>query len=757
MASRRVETRDLAGPEALQVSRDSGDTYVRPEQPVQNNDMERLGQALSHFSGALAGVYGRMEADQKRTNAEAMAEAKRRAAEIQKQQDEYAKAEAYRYITSASQEELNKGVANGTVPGVANAATKGIYNSAVGQNIGTQYRADLERDLGPDGTLSLVDEEGRPIPIDKFLADRSKPYADKLFSVTGPGDLHGNEALYRSVEGTREMLLKRQQEQVAGFSAKRNGYVMSTGMRTILGGDVASMTPEQVGERLGAVYGELKQLPGAANVKWNDLDDLAMGTLKTAMQDPNLTPQQARNILKVLDAPRKDTATGQALPGLGANPRFANDVSQLRAEANKAFSKEWETQQKDGLFKQAQQALVRGDGSFDAVQDVVAKNPFTGEMKTFGAKEIKDSAVTAQAQAIRGSVTKQLQGQPTGAVNGQVFAAQAEMFIPAGHLNPEWKGFLHSSIQAAGDTTSLTTPEGQQRMEQAVNLYEALRTRSPAYVDSLLDGKDKDFYETYHLLRKMGKTGQEAVEGAGRAIHPDSANGDQVKAQYQQINDEVKKLSVPGSGWWSGFFGITPTNLGTSQTEIVRRAQLLVRTQGVGAQDAVKAAAQSLGQDVPAINGQFQFNRSSFLAKGKEPVVQEQLDQIYQQFPNDLKAQGVYSPSELSVRFENGIYRVINAATGSPLYSVNGDKLVFTDKDLRTTEKIMSTTDSVKRLQDQEEAKKSRAGGQELFQGTPAAPAFNLLSDPQLGARIQQGVKDFFVSGAKARSNPAGN
>ncbi|MFG1420046.1 hypothetical protein V5F38_19975, partial [Xanthobacter sp. V0B-10] len=512
-----------------------------------------------------------------------------------------------------------------------------------------------------------------------------------------PGDLHGNEALYRSVEGTREMLLKRQQEQVAGFSAKRNGYVMSTGMRSILGGDIASMTPEQVGERMGAIYGEMKRLPGAANVKWNDLDDLAMGTLKTAMQAPNLTPQQARNVLKVLDAPMKDG------PGLGANPRFADDVNQLRAKANETFGKEWETQQKDGLFKQAQEALARGDGSFDAVQDVVAKNPFTGNMKTFGAKEIKDSAVTAQAQAIRGRVRQQLQGQPPGAINGQVFAAQAEMFVPSGVDNPEWKGFLHSSIQAAGDTTSLTTPEGRQRMEQAVNLYEALRTRSPAYVNNLLDGKDRDFYETYHLLRKMGRTGQEAVEGAGRTLDPESANGDQVKVQYQKIDEEVGKLRDPQESWlkpwgWNGKIA----NLGSAQTEITRRAQLLVRTQGIGAKDAVAAAAASVQEDVPVINGQAQFNRSSFLTLGKEPVVQEALDQVYRQFPNELKAQGINGSSDLSVRFENDAYRIVNAANGVPLYSVNGGKLALTDRDLRATEKVMSLAANAQLLQEKQ-------------------------------------------------------
>lgn len=712
---RRQETRDLAPPEPLSVAPARGDTYVQPERPVQNDDMARLGQSLSAFSGALAGLYRRNEADLKRQEAER-----------KKLENDQAKEAAARYIASSSSTELAQGLRNGTVPYYANPVANGAYQAAVGINVGNEFSDAMKADFGPGGTQSLLNPDGTPVDIDQLIADRAKGYMDRIPT----GTPHGAENFQRSVVGLREQLLKEQQGQIARHNADVRGVTISTGFRNVLNApDMGSLTPDQVAERVRQAKAELA---GSVNgATWAEMNDSLMGVLKTSLSDGRATPQAARNVLAILDAPGKDVKTGQALPAFSQDPKYVADAQALRADANRVLGKDWEAQQKDGLFKQAQAALTRGDGSFDAVQDIVARNPFTGEMKTFGAKEIKDGAVTFQAQSIRSQVAKQFQGQPQSVINGHVFAAQAEQFVRNGVENPEWKGYLHSAIQSASNTTSLTNPDEQQRTEQAANLYEALRTRSPAYVNNLLDAKDRDFYDSYHLLRKMGKTGQEAIEGASRAIDPDSANGDQIKAAYQEINDAVKGLRDPQSGYMPWNWKSNPVNLGSAQTEITRRAQLLVRTQGVSAKDAVKAAAASIGEEVPVINGQAQFNRSSFLSIGKEPVVNEVLNQVYKQFPNDLKAQGIDGPGNLSIRFENGIYRVINAATGAPLYSVNGDKLTFTDRDLRKTDKAMSLAANAKIIDDRKQAAQSRDAGLKLFEGTPAEPIFDLLTNPQ--------------------------
>lgn len=724
---RRVETRDLQGPDRLQVSQVSGDTYAPPERPVQDDNLGRLMHSLVGFSSSIADLAHRDAATQKQ-----------QAALLRKQQEEAAKEQMARYRATHTDTQLAQDYREGKVPGADIPVVNGAYQAAIGMDVGQRFRSDIERDFGPEGNATLLNPDGSPIDIDAYVTDRSKSYLD---AVPG-GTPHGMENFAKASDAVKQRLRELQQGQMAKRAQEQRGVIVSTGLNNALFGTSFPSDPAGIPAYVKSVKGELQ---GVSKATYAEMDDLVAGTLKQRLASPDATPEQAQRVLQILDAPREDVKTGQGLPAFSQDPKYAQDATQLRASANAVLGKAWDRQQKDGLFKQAQEALVRGDGSFDAVQDIVAKNPYTGETKTFGAKEIKDGAVAFQAQSIRSGVTKQFQGQPQDRINAQVFVAQAEQFVRNGVENPEWKGFLHSSVQAAADTTSLTTPAGQQRMEQAANLYTALRTRSPAYVNSLLDGRDRDFYETYHLLRKMGKTGQEAIEGASRTLDPDSANGDQVKALYQQINTAVARLHDPQSGYMPWNWKANPVNLGAAATEITRRAQLLVRTQGVSGEAAVKAAAASIGDEVPVINGQAQFNRSSFLTIGKEPVVQEALDQVYRQFPHDLKAQGVDSSSGLSVRFENGIYRVINATTGAPLYSVNGDKLTFTDRDLRTTEKIMGTAANTQVRQDRQEAQQSRDAGLKLFEGTPAAPIFNLFTDPQGASKAKNFLGDLFT------------
>lgn len=730
MATRRAEVRDLAGPEPLQVSRDTGDTYAAPERPVINNDMGRLAEALSSFSGALADFSRRQQTDQK------------------KQQEDVAKEQAARYMAGHSNTQVAQDYRAGKVPGASIPVVNGAYQAAIGMDVGQQFRSDLERDFGPEGGISLLNPDGTPVNIDQFVADRARGYLDRVPA----GTPHGAESFNKSVEATRTWLQGKQQEQMAKRAAEQRNTIVTTGFTNVLrGSDLTGESPEALAEKVRAAKQELQ---GVSKATWDEMDDALVGVMKTQVQAQNVSPSMARNVLALVDAPRKDVVTGQALPPLSQTPRFANDVALLRNQAKTVLAKDWEKQETDTRVRSAYEAINRGDGSFDLVADEERVNPFTGQPHKFDAATIKDRATVLAAQATRDHVQKQFAGQPAGTVNGQVALAQMEQFVPSGILNKEWQGALTSAVQSAANLPSLTDPAQMQRLQQAANLYTVLRNRSPAYVDKLLGPKERDFYATYNDLRKMGRSSQEALEGAARAIDPSTADGDQVRAEYDKITSATRSLgsTYDANGWFSGSRQV---NLGLARTEIERRARLLVRTQGISAEAAIEAVKADIKDTVPAINGIIQFDRSPFLNKGKEPVVAKVLDDAFAQHGDAFRAQGITDPSYLSVRFQNGAYRIISAIDGRDLFSGDSKRIVFTDRDLRQTEKAMSVEQSDAALKKRAEAATSRSAGQDLFKGTPAAPLFDALTDPQLGARIQSGIADFFVAGAKARSTGA--
>ncbi|UJX45753.1 hypothetical protein [Xanthobacter sp. YC-JY1] len=707
----RVEVPDIGAPQSLRVPQVSGDTYAPPPRPAVNNDMERLAQALSGFSSTISQFAHDPRA--------------------KKAQEDARLAEVNRFIASSTNDQLRTARANGTVPYNSDPVAVAATDAVLGQRAGQDFENRLLTQYGPQGGQSLLDANGNPVDVDAFVSTQAKAYLD---NGGLPGTVHALEKFRVSTEGTVAKLREMQRVQMQEYAGKRDDGIVTAGFGNVLrDGTLSGLPPDQVAARLRTAYGELQQV---TKRPFDRLDDNLVGVLKTSVSSEHgATPQSARNVLAILDAPRKSVDGGQDIGPLSANPRFANDVSMIRSEAMKVLAKDYETQQKAGLFNAARDALQRGDGSFDAVQDVYIENPYTGERKLISAKEQKDGAVVFQAQNTRQSVAKQFNGQPAGVVNGQVFAAQAEQFVPAGIENPEWKGFLKSSLVDVGSAASLTDPAKQRRALQAASLYEALRTRSPAYVEGMLDPKERDFYETFHLLRKMGKPDEVAMAGAARVLEPESAGGEQVKFEFQRVDEATKKLVRESDYSWYNpvgwFFDGKATNSGQVQSEIARRAKLLVRTQGISARDAITAVQTDISANVPVINRQIMFDRSPFLVKGKEPVFDRAFSDTFTQFKGALEAQGVTDPSGMSVRFENGVYRVIDATTGYPLFAGDGQPLRFTDKDLRALDKRMGVEKSEHILQNRmapTPVVQAPAGGFLGVLSGGAAPAFTPFS-----------------------------
>ncbi len=134
-----------------------------------------------------------------------------------------------------------------------------------------------------------------------------------------------------------------------------------------------------------------------------------------------------------------------------------------------------------------------------------------------------------------------------------MFIEEANLFIPNGVVNNGWKSFLGSATRDAANPTSLSDPEKLSKLGQAANLYEAIRSRSPASVGDYVSGKEKDFYEAYHLFRKDGMPVEQALSQASAILSPDAADDRQLVTQYEAIDKSVKSLGANGGakGWFT--------------------------------------------------------------------------------------------------------------------------------------------------------------------------------------------------------------
>lgn len=730
MPTRRVITRDLSGPEALQVSRNTGDTYAGAERPVIDNNMDRLAQSLSSFSGALNSFTRRNEVDLKKQEAERRKQEEARIAE-----------ETARYQASVTDTQLAQDVAGGNAPYQSHPIGAAAYQGAIGTNVGQRFVQNIQSTFGEGGTDSLINPDGTPKNIDELLTGQARGYLEGV----PQGTPHGAQAFLKTgVEPAKLWAQQEQKRQVAAFNARAQATTAGVGLRSVFTGvELDKLTPEQVGQRMTQGFQEIAQVtPGST---YDQLENTFVGSLKTTLSGGNSDPQTARNVLSVLNAPRVDPATGKALPSLSQDPRFKTDVDLLRQQATGILSQDWSKQQKEGFFRTAANAFAKGDGSFDAIQDFYVQNPFTGERTLFKADEVKEGAITYTRQFTRSRVADQLKDQPPEVVNGQVFIEEANLFIPNGVVNTGWKSFLGSAIRDAADPTSLTDPAKLAKLGQAANLYEAIRSRSPSSVGDYVSGKEKDFFEAFHLFRKDGTPVEQALSQASAILSPDAADDRQLVTQYEKIDSAVKSLGADGGarGWF--FNRGTPINLGLANTEITRRARNYLRAGGMSPEAAVKAAAEAVQKEVPGVNGVLQFNRSAFLTHENVPVAQQALSSVWTVNQDALRAQGVDGPEDLSLSFVGNSYRVIIATTGSPVGGVNNRLLTLSDADLRAVKRGMGQQKNDEILRKREEAAAQRKAGQELRKGDLLAPVYDFVTDPQAGQKMtnfNKGVAD---------------
>lgn len=658
MAGRnRVVVADLPSPDRLRIPDFGGDTYAPPSRPAADDNLARLASSLQHFSGSIAGYV----------------------AQRQPEENDLVRAEAERYLATSTNRELWDAYHAGALPRQANPVANGLYENALGTNAGTEFLNRVQTHYSPGGGGTLLNPDGSFKDPSADIAEMAKGYAAGLPQASK----HAMGRFGEAVESAKRWALQQQRTYAAGRAKEDASVTLQTTLRTLVGDDgLSERSPDDIGAAIGTYT---KAAADALHIPYRDVDDALIGQLKLAMDPQTASPDLARNVLAILSAPRKAVDSGQAIGPLANNPRFADDIADLSATATRVLEKDWQAGQKQGLAKEALAAWTREDGSFGLIQDTVRSSPFTGlDFKVSGEDARKD-AIALYNTTVRDTVGKQLNGQPRDVQERVIFNTAANRFIRAGVPNPEWKDALEAVPKAVGDTTSLTDPALAGRAKAAVNLYGALRERSPAYVDGLLSEEGRGFYEAYTLFRQLGQGDDVALRNAAVVQQPENRNDPAVRARYEELEAAVADQGVDrllGSN--------VLHNAGDAHNRILRGAIMVSRAHGVSAKAAIKAVSEKLQADTPVVNGQALFTRSAYLTKDKVPVVEKVLEAAYDQHGETLDGYGIDGPEDLSIRFTGGVYQIVKASNGAPVPVPGASPfMTFTDAQLQAMEKAI--------------------------------------------------------------------
>lgn len=674
----RVQVPELGAPQPLRVPQVSGDTYAPPPKPVIDNDMERLSQALAGFSSTI----GRLASDPS----------------VKRAQEDARLAEVNRFIASATDPQLRQAVARGEAPHASDAVSRATYDAVLGQRAGQDFETRTLAEFGPGGGRSLLNPDGSPIDVDTYVSGQAKSF---LGNGGLPSSVHAQEKFRTATEGLVVKLRERQRSAMAEDAGKRRDAVIATGFGNVIqSGELAGLASDQVAGRVRSAYGELQ---GVTHATWAELDDKLMGQLKVSLDHAQATPQAARNVLAILDAPRNDMASGQDIGPLSRNPRFTDDVTRLRASAQRVISQDWENLTRSKVLQETAHTFAAQDGSFDVISDRVEMNPYTGKPFTVSAQETKDAVTGLFLTRNRARVEEQFRGQDANITAKERFLSEAPVFIQNGHVHPEWRDTLQGAVKSAGNTTALTDPAQGSRLKGAANLYMSVRAISPAYLDKLVDRPTQDFFENYAAFRGMGQGDDTALRNAAVSIEPGRTQDPGIAMRIQEIEKKVGVMDF--NGWWPGTS--TPKNWWEARNLVARQAQLLARAQGVSADDAIAAARKNLAENSPLLNGRAVFERSAYFTKDKVPVFERM---IRDQFDANRKALGamwgIDAPGDISVQFTGGKYQLVRASDGMPLAVPHADPsgarratgLFFTDGDVRVTEKQIDREKTIRAL-----------------------------------------------------------
>lgn len=633
----RAQAPQLAGPEPLRPAPLPGDTYAAPARPPIDNNLARMADALGVFNHALL-QWGSSTAALER-----------------KQQHETDMAIANKTIagyTNADYINLGK---EGKLPRVldpfARAALDKHYGYSVGEGVIQNFT-----DAVKSGQLDLTNPN---VNVDQMVTQSAREALDGMGAYA-----NNNPALagFRErIAAGRDALLKQQQsDRAQAFLGAQIGMAREQFGKAF---DMAQGDRDGTQKLVRGLYSDLG--PNSASKMPNSVLDQA---LLTVVKERSRNPNSVDAALHVLYAPRE--ANGKPLPALASNPKYAQEVFEIKKIALGAKSKKFDQDVETTAIKEVTDDLKRQDGSYWFRTDHTYRNPYNGETKTLSSDDIKKKAVQSYITASHTLAAVRGESDETRFERDWAYLGSADV------ANPEWKNRLEGSAKAFTTPAALSDPAKRADAIGAANLYLKIAERNHPYIESTLklDSNSKDFYRVFDVAKnQLGKNDDEALDMAAHSIRTTDNKDDLAvrQARAKEVRDKVATMNA-GTGVLSYVFGTSVKNQGAVSKRVSDVASVLTRA-GLGVDDAVKAAFDSVKARTFFINGYAVPNNGFMPPPQMAPMIEQQLNKFAKDHGKEFN---VTNGGQLSIEpAGGGNFRIIKAddPIPHPLYAKDQD------------------------------------------------------------------------------------
>jgi hypothetical protein len=610
---------------------------------VQDTTLTQIADALGSFNQGLTkwGTYAQHSA--------------------RKQQAETEAAYANKMIAGMTRDEAIKHVEDGTMPNFADPFARGIVDKNAGQAYGERIVSGIQNQI-KSGQIDLTDEK---LDIGTVITEATKAELQNI-----PQSLQGSKAgmagLQQRVESARDALMQQQLVQrQAAFTSKQEGVAYDQFNRMF--DNTAGAPADIVQNKLRGVY---QDIGNGKFLKNDQLDAQLINVMRNRASDPNYVEAVVHGL--TVD---RVGADGTKVPALGANPRYAQDVQQIRDLARDTLAKKFDADTQNRAVENTTEALKRQDGSFWTLTNQVYKNPYTKQdpTRTISADDVKKKAVDQY-------LTWSQQTQQNRKEDGEVRFQRDWSVLTTNNLpNPAWKETLEGPPKAFANPQALANPQTRQSAIAAGEQFMRMTEANYPYVKNTLGlGKDTmDFYQVYNAARTaLGKTPDQALDWAAAASRtPDNENDLAVRSQRaKDVEQKVKSIDFSTS--WASYLPFNNSdakNTGALQKRVLDAAVLYTRVPGMSLDDAVKAAVDTVQKHSMYVNGHVVQDNGQLPPPQMKPLIEDYLTQFHKDHGT---ANHVARPTDLSIEpYGGGTFRIIDGSQegGMPLY-VKNDK-----------------------------------------------------------------------------------
>lgn len=639
----RVQTPDVPDSQPLQVADSSGlNFFAAAPRPVQDDNMERLADSLGSFSAAVQRFGTQAQAAQKEN------EAKQNKADMEAAQG---------LIASKRPDEWRQMVKDGKMPAFASPMAQLAIDRTTGQ-----YAAhDLSNDLAAkvaSGEVNYADGSAQTYLNNQRAAIiKANGWGETSGQMRGFGDAINN--VYANVQ-TRTMQagveLANEQHNQAAF--QQIDMAMDNAFKN-------KLDPAATWAQLNQVRQGLVQ---TMHFEPKELDPVIFDALKRrAATDPNW-------VLAVGTAGRTDVDGKTAIPSLFSKNTYADQVQALQQHAQ-AFNAKADDTQQQGRIGAGVGDILNGPNP-EKLADLPASIPYRNSVTGADGEVSKDATVKDQVNArLVNDYRRVSSGQATA---DQVQDEQLRTFARAGIKQPQWADTLNNAAAGGANTNSLTDPRQQASLTGALQLYSDLRTKNPAYLGTLVDGKTTGFFEDAYLQQTLfNKSPVEAMQAAAlvNGTPKGDQSADEIAALRKQAASAASSLKF---GQWTRPDIHNPEVL---RDIVTRGAASMMKLNGMSADDAVKAAGDAANERMVVVNGNI-VPDLHFLPK-------DQMEPAAERYLKDWAAGPAKAlhldPKSLSLSpvgpSGSGQYLIVDAHSGIPVSHGNGMSFV-TGRDL---------------------------------------------------------------------------